>query len=52
MVVKKVPTLAIRKIMVVVNAVGNSAALIWFGAAKTPQTAAIAFTTGSISIEK
>jgi hypothetical protein len=43
-----VPTLAIRKIMVVVNAVGNSLSLIGFALARTPQTAAMAFTVAEL----
>ena len=48
MVLKKIPTLTIRKLMVVLNALGNSASLMWFGYAKTPQGAAMAFTAAEL----
>ena len=48
MVLKKIPTLTIRKLMVVLNALGNSTSLMWFGYAKTPQGAALAFTVAEL----
>ena len=48
MVARKLPTLMIRKMAVVSNALLNSASLMWFGYAKTPQGAAMAFTAAEL----
>ena len=44
----KMPVLTIRKVMVALNAVGNSACMLGFGAARTPLQGGVAFTSAEV----
>lgn len=48
MLAAKMPVLTIRKIMVALNAVGNSACMLGFGAARTSLQGAVAFTSAEV----
>ena len=48
MLAAKIPVLTIRKLMVALNAAGNSVCLLGFGAATTPLQGAVAFAAAEV----